>query len=45
VEYQLLACTEIEPDLIEVNPGHSVRCWLYQDTPNHRAPLAHGGKK
>jgi len=45
VEYQLQACTDIEPDLIEVVPGHSVRCWLYQDMPGHRAPLAHGGKK
>jgi len=31
IEHQLQVCTEIEPDLIEVAPGHTVRCWLYQD--------------
>ena len=31
VEHQLKMCTEHEPDLIEVAPGHAVRCWLYQD--------------
>jgi oligopeptide/dipeptide ABC transporter ATP-binding protein len=38
IENQLTICTEQEPDLIEANPGHIVRCWLYQDTENHKAP-------
>ncbi|MGD0611910.1 MAG: ABC transporter ATP-binding protein [Anaerolineales bacterium] len=43
LDYQLQACTEIEPDLIDVAAGHSVRCWLYQDSPAQRAPLARSG--
>jgi oligopeptide/dipeptide ABC transporter ATP-binding protein len=35
----LTVCTEKEPDLLEVRPGHSVRCWLYQETEGHQAPL------
>jgi oligopeptide/dipeptide ABC transporter ATP-binding protein len=42
-ENQLQACTEIEPDLIEIAAGHSVRCWLYQDAPGNIVPLAHDG--
>jgi oligopeptide/dipeptide ABC transporter ATP-binding protein len=38
IENQLAICTEVEPDLIESMPGHIVRCWLYQDSENHRAP-------
>jgi oligopeptide/dipeptide ABC transporter ATP-binding protein len=38
IENQLSICTEQEPDLIEANPGHIVRCWLYQDTEDHKAP-------
>ncbi len=41
IAYQLAICTEKEPDLIEALPNHTVRCWLYQDDVNHRAPLAH----
>jgi len=39
IDYQLQACTELEPDLLEVASGHTVRCWLYQDSPARRAPL------
>jgi oligopeptide/dipeptide ABC transporter ATP-binding protein len=39
VKYGLKICTEVQPDLEEVKPGHLVRCWLYQSTENHRAPL------
>jgi oligopeptide/dipeptide ABC transporter ATP-binding protein len=39
VEYQLKSCTEIEPDLIEVAPEHTARCWLYQEADGRRAPL------
>jgi len=42
LEHQLQICTQTEPDLIDFTPGHSVRCWLYQDAPDHRAPLAGG---
>jgi oligopeptide/dipeptide ABC transporter ATP-binding protein len=45
INYQLPICTESEPALIEAVPGHSVRCWLYQDAQNHRAPLAYGGRR
>jgi oligopeptide/dipeptide ABC transporter ATP-binding protein len=38
-EYGLKICTVIEPDFIEVSPEHHVRCWLYQSTKDHRAPL------
>jgi oligopeptide/dipeptide ABC transporter ATP-binding protein len=30
VEHSLQLCTEQEPELIEVVPGHKVRCWLYE---------------
>ena len=31
VEHGLEICNQREPDLIEVEDGHLVRCWLYQD--------------
>jgi len=31
VEHGLTRCTEEEPQLLPVKPGHLVRCWLYQD--------------
>jgi oligopeptide/dipeptide ABC transporter ATP-binding protein len=37
--HNLTICNQQEPDLIEVSPGHTVRCWLYQDAPDHRAPM------
>jgi oligopeptide/dipeptide ABC transporter ATP-binding protein len=30
VEHALTICTEQEPDLRTVEPGHSVRCWLHR---------------
>jgi oligopeptide/dipeptide ABC transporter ATP-binding protein len=39
LEHQLEICTELEPDLVPVQPEHIVRCWLYQDRPGHHAPL------
>lgn len=27
-------CNQAKPDLLEIDPGHSVRCWLYQDAPS-----------
>ena len=31
VEHNLAICTRREPKLIEVSPGHKVRCWLYEN--------------
>jgi len=39
VKYGLKICTEIQPDLIEIKSEHLVRCWLYQNGEDHRAPL------
>ena len=38
IERNLDICTEMEPDLIEIKPGHTVRCWLYQDQDQSPAP-------
>ena len=38
-EFNLEICTDIEPELVNTQQGHLVRCWLYQDTQGHRAPL------
>jgi oligopeptide/dipeptide ABC transporter ATP-binding protein len=32
-ERGLEICTVTEPDLIETEPGHKVRCWLFQEEP------------
>jgi len=39
MKYGLKICTEVQPDLEEIRPGHRVRCWLYQNGEDHRAPL------
>jgi oligopeptide/dipeptide ABC transporter ATP-binding protein len=39
VKYELDICNHLEPDLLEIKPGHLVRCWLYQNADGHRAPL------
>ena len=39
VQYDLSICTEIEPDLDEVLDKHLVRCWLYSDHGDHKAPV------
>lgn len=38
-KYGLSICTEVKPELEEVKPGHSVRCWLYKSAEGHVAPL------
>lgn len=38
-DYQLSICDEQEPDLINIRQNHIVRCWLYQSSANHHAPL------
>lgn len=40
LENNLTICSEKEPQLIEVQPGHTVRCWLYTSVEGHDAPLA-----
>jgi oligopeptide/dipeptide ABC transporter ATP-binding protein len=42
VEHGLRICTETKPDLIDFKPDHKVRCWLYQSTEGHNAPLSGG---
>jgi oligopeptide/dipeptide ABC transporter ATP-binding protein len=42
VEHNLTVCTDQHPGLIEVSEGHKVRCWLYQDTKGHTAPMKSG---
>lgn len=39
IENGLKICTEVEPELVEVLPAHTVRCWLYIDHDGHKAPL------
>jgi oligopeptide/dipeptide ABC transporter ATP-binding protein len=39
VKYSLNICGEMDPQLGEVKPDHIVRCWLYQNSEGHRAPL------
>jgi oligopeptide/dipeptide ABC transporter ATP-binding protein len=40
-KYNCAICSEIKPELLEVKPGHFVRCWLYQSAEEHGhvAPL------
>jgi oligopeptide/dipeptide ABC transporter ATP-binding protein len=39
LEYELDICVKKMPDLIRYKEGHEVRCWLYQDHGEHKAPL------
>lgn len=38
-DFGLEICEGIEPDLFDEGPGHTVRCWLYEDHAGHKAPL------
>jgi oligopeptide/dipeptide ABC transporter ATP-binding protein len=40
-KYACTLCAEVKPELVEVKPGHLVRCWLYQNAEEygHVAPL------
>jgi oligopeptide/dipeptide ABC transporter ATP-binding protein len=40
-KYACAICAEVKPELVEVKPGHLVRCWLYQNAEEygHVAPL------
>ena len=44
VQHNLAICTEQDPDLIQYNEEHIVRCWLYQDSSQHTAPLKNPSK-
>jgi len=39
VNHNLTICTEKNPELLDVGDAHKVRCWLYQDSDQHTAPL------
>jgi len=39
VRHKVAICEKINPDLSELLPVHTVRCWLYHDTEGHKAPL------
>ena len=39
LEYNLSVCTDNRPPLVDLTPGHKVRCWLYTDSNQHTAPL------
>lgn len=38
-QYGLKICTEVEPELEHIEPNHKVRCWLYKDHGDHKAPI------
>jgi oligopeptide/dipeptide ABC transporter ATP-binding protein len=38
-QYGLKICNQIEPELVDLSAGHLVRCWLYSDRGDHKAPL------
>jgi oligopeptide/dipeptide ABC transporter ATP-binding protein len=39
VEHDLKICAQREPNLIDIQHNHKVRCWLYQSHADHQAPL------
>jgi oligopeptide/dipeptide ABC transporter ATP-binding protein len=38
-KYGLDVCARIKPQLEDVGNNHTVRCWLYTDSDEHKAPL------
>ncbi len=44
VEHNLAICSDKRPELKEVSAEHKVRCWLYQDSDQHVAPIKFGSK-
>jgi oligopeptide/dipeptide ABC transporter ATP-binding protein len=38
-QYKLDICSKQYPPLVEIQPGHLVRCWLYQSSEGHKAPI------
>ncbi|MCP4210925.1 MAG: ABC transporter ATP-binding protein [Halieaceae bacterium] len=39
LEHQMGICEKEMPDLVKFKYGHEVRCWLYRDHDDHKAPL------
>ena len=44
IEHNLSICADKRPELTDVSAEHKVRCWLYQDSDQHIAPLKDGRK-
>ena len=40
VEHQLTICSERIPNLLLAQRDHTVRCWLYHDFDDHKAPIS-----
>ena len=40
IQHSLTICATQNPELKPIAPDHNVRCWLYHDGENHKAPLA-----
>ncbi|MEN6572517.1 MAG: ABC transporter ATP-binding protein [Anaerolineaceae bacterium] len=38
-QYGLKICNEVRPQLESIQPGHTVRCWLYSSYGEHQAPI------
>jgi oligopeptide/dipeptide ABC transporter ATP-binding protein len=38
-QYNLKMCTVFEPELVEILPEHLIRCWLYNNHGDHKAPI------
>ena len=38
-KFGLKICLQRKPDLVEVEPDHTVRCWLYSSFEGHEAPI------
>ena len=39
-EFGLDICNQKEPNLITITDNHKIRCWLYESSESHKAPLA-----
>jgi len=39
IKHELSICEKVNPNLDEIMPDHVVRCWLYHDYKEHKAPL------
>ncbi len=40
IKNKLAICNQIEPHLTQIYPDHKVRCWLYEDSDQHKASEA-----
>ena len=44
LEHSLSICVDKRPELTDISDEHKVRCWLFQDSDQHIAPLKDGRK-